>query len=179
MKARTENLEIEIPHPPDWVLRADPAPELIVVSAQDRSRAVTVTTPVKAPFTIDQPLTPERLAGLVPALVRTNTADRFTPLASGQVQTRTGMLWVWFELETSPANVATGLTPLERTSFEKARLWTFATTSSGFFFTVNCHVLTSRAASEADVRDRVQRAAADCARMVTQAKATRLPEGTR
>jgi len=91
------------------------------------------------------------------------------------VRTRAGTLWIWFELETSPANVATGLTQLERTLFDKARLWTFATTSSGFLFTVNCHVLMPRAASEADTRDRVQRAAADCARMVTQVKTTRLP----
>ena len=184
MKARGDGLEIEMPHPSDWVLRGDPAPDLIVLSAQDRSRAVTVTTPVKAPFTIDQSMTPDRLAGLIPTLMRTNTADRFMPLtsdrftllSSGQVRTQAGSLWVWFEFETAPANVATGLTQLERMSFDKARAWTFATTSSPFFFfTVNCHVLTPRAASETDARDRVQRAAADCARMVTQVKTTRVP----
>jgi TonB family protein len=135
----------------------------ITLHAEDESgtRAVTISSPQAAPFSVTQPLSQSALDSFAVA-AQAGAAFIANPrlIKSGQVQ-RYGGLWIWFEMAAPSVaawNAPPALADRLRTGYGGIHAWSFATTAAGQSIIVFCTVLHRTGLSDADQQEQIRRA---------------------
>lgn len=168
---RVTGLEVRVRYPSGWtVARIPPYP--LALHAPGGTRALTVTAPMPAPFSIDTPLSSAQLQQLTSALAARNA--KTSPRASGQTQLADGRLWVWVESDGPVAQGDWELSPVNALDYERSRIWTFVTTAGGQFFAIHCAVLVTRGATPDQREAQLAPARRECGSMM-QTLSTRTP----
>ena len=165
---RAAALEIRVRYPSGWTVAPIPTYAL-ALREPGGTRALTVNTPMPAPFRIDAPVTSMQLQQLTASLGKT---AKLSPHASGQAQLADGRLWIWVESEGPVAQGDWDLSPLEALDYERSRIWTFVTTAGGQFLAVHCAALLTRGAKPDERDAQLSRARGECGSMM-QALVTR------
>ena len=135
----------------------------ITLHAEDESgtRAVTISSPQAAQFSLTEPLRQSDLDSLTFA-AQAGAAFITNPriIKSGQVQRNDG-LWIWFEMA-APSSAAWNAPPALadrlRSGYGGIHAWSFATTAAGQSISVFCTVVHRASLSDADQQEQIRRA---------------------
>lgn len=135
----------------------------ITLHAEDASgtRAVTISSPQPAQFSLTEPLSQSALDSFTVA-ARAGAAfiTNARVIKSGQVQ-RNGGLWIWFEMA-APSfeawNAPPALADRLRSGYGGIHVWSFATTAAGQSISVFCTVVHRAGLSDADQQEQIRRA---------------------
>jgi TonB family protein len=153
--------DLTFAYPSTWSLVESSAG--ITLHAEDESgtRAVTISTPQPAPFSLTEPLSQWALDSFTVA-ARAGAAFITNPrvITSGQVR-RDGGLWIWFEMA-APSfaawNAPPALADRLRSGYGGIHVWSFATTAAGQSIGVFCTVVHRASLSDADQQGQIRRA---------------------
>jgi hypothetical protein len=143
----------------------------ITLYAEDSSgmRAVTISSPQPAAFSLTEPLSQAALDSFTLA-AQAGAAFIVSPrlIKSGQVQ-RDGGLWIWFEMA-APSfaawNAPPALADRLRSGYGGIHVWSFATTTAKQSVSVFCTVVHRAGLPEADQQDQIRRAGTEFAEIL-------------
>lgn len=161
---QAEGLEVRLPYPDGWKIEPGSEGSLLVARSADGTSLLSITHPLPAPFTMEEPMPDDRLAATARELA--GAAADVKLLASGQMRAPGGNLWTWFEVQAAADALPTELSLLERMHFDGTREWTFATTTGGQFVTMHCTSLLPRGGSDAAQQSRVLESGRECGAML-------------
>ena len=154
-------LDVAFAYPLTWSMVESSAG--ITLHAEDASgtRAVTISSPQPAQFSLTEPVSQSMLDSFTVA-ARAGAAFITNPriIKSGQVQRDRG-LWIWFEMA-APSfegwNAPAALADRFRTGYGGIHVWSFATTAAGQSISVFCTVVHRTGLSDADQQEQIRRA---------------------
>jgi TonB family protein len=153
--------DVTFAYPSTWSMVESSAGTTLHAEDANGTRAVTISSPQPAQFSLTEPLSQWALDSFTVA-ARAGAAFISNPrvIKSGQVR-RYGGLWIWFEMAAprfEPWNAPLALSDRLRNGYGGIHVWSFATTAAGQSISVFCTVVHRAGLPEADQQEQIRRA---------------------
>ncbi len=154
-------LDITFAYPSAWSMVESTAGITLHAEDANGTRAVTLSSPQPAQFSVTEPVSQSVLDSFTVA-ARADAAFISNPhiIKSGQVR-RDGGLWIWFEMD-APSfeawNAPSALADRLRSGYGGIHVWSFATTAAGQSISVFCTVVHRAGLSDGDQQEQIRRA---------------------
>ena len=163
-------LDVTFSYPSTWSTTESNAGITVYTEDANGTRAVTISSPQPASFSLKEPLTQSAVDS---STLATQAGAAFSTnlriVKSGQVL-RAGGPWIWFEM-TAPSiaawNAPTALADHLRSGYGGLHVWSFSTTAAGQIVNVFCTVVHRAGLSDADQRQQIRLAAHECGAILT------------
>jgi TonB family protein len=158
--------DLAFSYPSTWSTVESSAGVTLHTEEASGTRAVTISSPQPAPFSLTEPVSQSVLESFTVA-ARAGSAFITNPrvVKSGQVR-RDGGLWIWFEMAApsfAASNAPPALADRLRSGYGGIHVWSFATTAAGQSISVFCTVVHRAGLSDADQEEQIRRAGVEFA----------------
>jgi TonB family protein len=164
------SVDVTYSYPSTWSSVESNAGITLYTEDANGTRAVTISSPQPASFSLKEPLTQSALDSSALAMqAGAAFSTNLRVVKSGQVL-RVGGPWIWFEM-TAPSvaawNAPPALADHLRSGYSGLHVWSFATTAAGQIVNVSCTVVHRAGLSDADQQQQIRVAAHECGAIVT------------